>query len=100
MTTEISVMYGSEKVKGIICMLMTHTPVACQPASWLYFSVQLQYRGLDYSTHYTVLPCKTERQYLLTLEVSRYCPLALSGSVSLRHAIARGAKIPASLINK
>ena len=29
------------------------------------------------------LPCKAKRQYLLTLQVSRYCPLALQSRIIL-----------------
>ena len=33
-------------------------------------------------THTSVLPCKTKRQYLLVLQVSRYCLLPLQRSVN------------------
>ena len=33
----------------------------------------------------SILPCKTKRQYLLTLQVSRYCLLALQSSIKETH---------------
>ena len=39
----------------------------------------LTLRGLTLPS--SILPCKTKRQYLLTCKVSRYCLLALHGSI-------------------
>ena len=40
------------------------------------------YANLKYlHSHACILPCKGKRQYLLTLQVSRYCRLPLHGSI-------------------
>ena len=49
---------------------------------WRGFKTEVAARYLT-PRHYAVLPCKAKRQYLLTLQVSRYCLLALQSSVIL-----------------
>ena len=43
----------------------------------------LLFEGQTLMTNMAILLCKAKRQYLLTLQVSRYCLLALQSSIDM-----------------